>query len=122
MSDKTDTHSDAVLNVMRATTLTAFTPYVGLISAGTTELTGGAYARVAITFGAPSGTPRAIANSAAVEFAAADADWVAATRFGIYDAASAGTLRYVKDLTTPRTVLNGDSAEFAIGALTVSEA
>lgn len=123
MSAKTNTQAEAVLNTIRGTTLTAYTPYVGLISSGTTELaSSGSYARVSATFGAPSGTPRAISNSGAVTFPTATAGWVEATRFGIYDAASAGNLRYVADLTTPRTVGDGDTAEFAIGALVITEA
>ena len=42
------------------------------------------------------------------------------THFAIYDAATGGNMIAYAPLTTPRAVLNGDTAKFAIGALTCS--
>ena len=49
-----------------------------------TEVSGGSYARKAITFGAPSNG--ASTNSGAVEFDQATGNWGTITHFGIYDA------------------------------------
>jgi hypothetical protein len=129
MAGKTDAHSDSVLNVLRSGTISTITPYIGLLSAapsdtaGGTELTAGGYARQAVTFGAPSGgSPRVIANTAAVTFGpATGSDWPSATHFGVYTASTAGTLLYWVALPTAKTVQVGDTGAFAIGALTISE-
>lgn len=91
-----------------------------------TEPSGGSYARVqtdAADWGAASGTaPAQKANSAALTFPQATADWSAAanhTYFGLYDALTVGNLVVFGLLTTPRAVLNGDTPSFAIGALVI---
>lgn len=122
----------AILNVLRGTTLTGITTlHVGLASAVTsdeagtvTEITGGGYARRPLTLGVPSqGADAATAlNTALVTFGpATGADWPAATHFIITDALTAGNVLAVNPLAAPRTVQVGDSAEFAIGALAVSQ-
>lgn len=130
MAGKSDYLESAILNhVLRNTALTSpTTVYAGLFTAspsdagGGTEVTGGSYARVAITFGAPTGTsPTQVANSAAVNFATATASWGTVTDFGIFDAVSAGNLLYWDALTTSKTIGNGDTASFAIGDLVVTE-
>jgi hypothetical protein len=134
MAGKSTTHTDAVLNLLRATSITApATVYVGLYStapandaAAGTELTGaGGYARQAITFGAPAtdtGNVRKVANTGAITFGAATgSNWAAAPSFGIFDALTSGNLLYWDTLTTPRTVLVGDTATFAIGVLMAKE-
>jgi len=91
-------------------------------SAGT-EVSGGSYARVAITFGAPGATNGIIANTVAVTFPTATADYLSAanvTHFGILDASSGGNMLVSGAITTPKTVLNGQRATFDIGALTVT--
>ena len=131
MAGKTYAHSDAVLNVLRGTALTAKTPYAGLFTtapandgASGTELSGNGYARQSVTFSAPAagtGEARKISNSATVTFGPATADWGTVVAFGIWDAATAGNLLYWANLTANKTVANGDRAEFAAGALTISE-
>lgn len=102
-------------------------------SAGT-EVTGGSYARVAVTSSmanwagtqsaasttASSGTGGTTSNNAAVTFSPGPtADWGAITGFGICDASTAGNLLIYAALTTPKTVNSGDAApSFAAGALT----
>lgn len=107
--------------------------FVGLFTAaptdagGGTEVTGGSYARVAVSqadgsWAAPSGTPSQTSNSAAVTFPAPTASWGVITHFGIFDASSAGNLIAWQILAQSKTVNNGDAApSFAIGALTWSE-
>jgi len=125
----------------------AFTPpatiYIGLMTtvtdgeAGTiTEVSGGSYARVAVTSSlanwagtqgagttvASTGTGGATSNNNAVTFPAPTADWGQATHFGLFDAASGGNMLAQAALTTPKTINNGDPApSFAAGALTYQE-
>lgn len=116
----------ALLNhVFRNTPMTSpTTVYLALYTAaptdagGGTEVSGGAYARQAITFGAPSGG--AIQNSATVTFPTATANWGTVTHFGIFDAVSAGNLLDWDALTTSKAVDTDDTAEFAVGDITVS--
>lgn len=91
-------------------------------SAGT-EVSTGSYARQAITFGAPGATNGQIANSVAVTFPTATADYLSAanvTHFQILDALTSGNALVSAALTTPKAVLNGQRATFDIGALTVT--
>ena len=111
--------------VLRATNYAApTTVYVGLHTADPTdagsgaEVTGGAYARQAVTFGAP--TDGAGSNSAAVTFPQATANWGTITHFGIWDAATAGNLLLHGALTASKTVNTGDVFTFPVGQLTVT--
>lgn len=134
MPGKTQAQTDAVLNVLRGTNITApANVYVGLFSANPandassgTELTGaGGYARQPVIFGAPTtdtGNVRKISNTGVITFGpATGADWTQAVGFGIFDALTLGNLLYWDALTTPKTVAVGDKAEFAVGALVVKE-
>lgn len=87
--------------------------------AGTgTEVSGGSYARKAITFGAPSNG--ASTNSGAVEFDQATGNWGTITHFGIYDALTSGNLLYHGALTTSKTIETGDVFKFATASVTVT--
>lgn len=134
MAGKSQSHTDAVLNVLRGTTLNGVTPYAGLFStapandaAGGTELSGNGYARQAITFGAPqtdAGNVRKIENTAPVVFGPATATWPQAVAFGIWNAASGGTLLYwdmLQNPPGPKTVQTGDYAQFPAGQIIVKE-
>ncbi len=109
--------------------------YVALFTAapsdagGGTEVTGGAYARVAITravgsFAVPAdnaGSQRT-SNAVVVTFPTPTANWLTVTHFAFMDALTAGNYLYWAALGTSRTINNGDTApSFAIGALTVEE-
>jgi hypothetical protein len=132
MPGKSQGFTDSVLNVLRGTNITApAAVYVGLFStapandgASGTELAGNGYARQAVTFGAPVadvGNVRKVSNTNTITFGPATADWLQAVAFGIWDAATNGNLLYWDSLTTPKTVENGDSAQFSVGALVVKE-
>jgi hypothetical protein len=88
------------------------------------EVSGGAYARVSVAAGtanwnaASGGT---VTNAAAITFPAATADWGTITHAAILNAASAGTILYWWDLNASKIVQNGDTASFAIAAITISE-
>lgn len=115
------------------------TLYVGLLTAapsdtgGGTEVTGGSYARVAVTSSlanwagtqsagstvASSGTSGTTSNNNAITFPAPTANWGTITHFGIFDASTTGNLLFWAALTVSKTVNNGDAApSFAAGALT----
>jgi hypothetical protein len=129
---------DLVLNAtLRGTAWPAWTTgshYVALFTAapsdtgGGTEVTGGAYARVAVsraagTWAAPADNAGAqqTSNVAAVTFPSPTANWGTVTHFAIFDAATTGNMLAWGPLGTSRNILNGDNApSFAASALTVS--
>jgi len=89
-----------------------------------TEVSGGSYARVAVTNNAtnwPAASGGSKSSGAIFTFPTASAGWGTAQSFYIVDAASNGNILYGADLTAPRTILNGDTASFASGAITVTE-
>jgi hypothetical protein len=106
----------------------SFTPpatvYVALFtvspsdSSGGTEVSGGSYARQAVTFGAASGG--SISNSADITFPQATANWGTIVAVGLFDASTAGNLLWYGDLTQSKTVNNGDIFKISAGNLTVS--
>lgn len=100
------------------------THYIGLFTVapsetgGGTEVSGGAYARQAVTFGAASdGTMK---NSAAIEFPVATANWGTAKAWGIFDAATAGNLVWYGDITVPKELLAGDIYRFNASSIVLN--
>lgn len=83
------------------------------------EVTGGAYARQAVTFGAPTAVSGklTIENSAEVSFPVATADWGLVTHIDIRDAATGGHSLYSGELNNPRTILTGDIFKIMTGQL-----
>jgi hypothetical protein len=126
MAEMSNYLEDALINAtLRNTSYTSpSTVYVGLFTtdptdAGTgTEVSGGSYARVAVTFGAPSNGVST--NSGAVEFAQATASWGTVTHIGILDASTSGNLLYHTPLDVSKAIDNGDIFKIAIGSLSVS--
>jgi len=138
----TDYYENLVVDhLFRATALSESAPasyYIALYttacsdSAAGTEVTGGSYARVAITrgtaawtgshgttTGASSGTNGTVGNAAAVTFPTATADWGTVTHWGIVDASEGGNQIVCAALTTSRNITNGATPSFGVGALTV---
>lgn len=125
--------------LLRAQTFTPpATVYIALFTAneadsgGGTEVSGGAYARVAVTSAlanwagtqsagsttASTGTGGTTSNNGAITFPAPTANWGVVTGIGIFDASSAGNLLFYSALTVSKTVNNGDAApSFAAAAL-----
>lgn len=126
MAEMSNYLENALINAtLRNTSYTSpSTVYVGLFTtdptdAGTgTEVTGGSYARVAVTFGAPSNGVST--NSGAVEFAQATASWGTVTHIGILDALTTGNLLYHSPLDVSKAIDNGDIFKIAIGSLSVT--
>lgn len=99
---------------------------------GGTEVSGGGYARVEVVSGltawkstqgddlASTGTGGQTSNSAAITFPApSGASWGQVVSFRLWDAATNGNAWFCQELTTPKTVNDGDAApSFAIGAMT----
>jgi hypothetical protein len=117
---------DALINAtLRNTSYTSpATVYVGLYTSDPTdantgtEVSGGSYARTAVTFGAPSnGTSL---NDAAVEFPQATGSWGTVGWIGILDASTSGNLLYHTILDTSKTIDTGDIFKIAIGSLSVN--
>ena len=106
------------------------TLYIALYTAaptdagGGTEVTGGSYARIAVTNNStnfPAASGGAKSNGVAIAFAQATANWGTVIAFGIFDAASGGNLLYWADLTVSKTINSGDDSNFAIGELDITE-
>jgi hypothetical protein len=83
-----------------------------------TEVTGGSYARQAITFGAPSNGVST--NTAAIEFPQATGTWGTVGWIGIEDASTGGNLLYHTALDASKTIATGDIFKIAIGNLSVT--
>jgi hypothetical protein len=117
---------NALINaVLRNTTYTSpTTVYVSLWTsdptdaASGTEVSGGSYARAAITFGAPS---NGVATSNAdCTFTQATASWGTVGWIGLNDALSSGNLLFHTPLDTAKTIDSGDIFKIASGSLTVT--
>lgn len=115
------------------------TTYVALFTAapsdagGGTEVTGGSYARVAVTSSlanwagtqgagtttASTGTSGTTSNNNAITFPAPTANWGTVTHAAIFDASTGGNMLIWGALSASKTVNNGDSApSFPAGSLT----
>ena len=125
MSEISTYLENALINAtLRNTTYTSVaTVYVSLFTsdptdAGSgTEVSGGSYARTAVTFGAPSnGTSL---NNADVTFPTCTAAWGTVGWIGINDALSSGNLLYHTALDAAKTIDSGDIFKIATGNLSV---
>jgi hypothetical protein len=95
-------------------------------SGGGTEVSGGSYARVQrdpldANWTGASSTDGLTDNAADITFPTPTANWGTIVAFGIFDASSAGNLLVWGNLTTNKTVNNGDPApKFVAGALDIT--
>ena len=130
---------NALLNWLKGTTFPAApaTVYVALFTtapsndtgSGAVEVSGGSYARAAITTssgwsaisgGGSSATPEQISNGSTVTFATPTANWGTVVAIGLYDASTAGNLLYWNTITN-QTINSGVQASFAVGALVITD-
>ena len=126
MAEMSNYLENALINVtLRNTAYTSpTTVYVGLFTsdptdAGSgTEVSGGSYARTAVTFGAPSNGVST--NSAAVEFPHCTLAWGTVGWIGIHDALTTGNLLYHTPLDVSKAIDVGDIFKIAIGSLSVT--
>jgi len=126
MAEMSNFLENALINAtLRNTTYTSVaTVYVSLwtsdpTDAGSgTEVSGGSYARTAVTFGAPSNG--VTTNSADVTFPTATASWGTVGWIGINDALSSGNLLYHTALDTAKAIDSGDIFKISTGNLSVT--
>jgi len=120
---KTQATSNDVLNaLLRNVALQIAQSYAALhnadpTDAGLNEISGGSYARQAVTFDVPSAG--ATANSADVDFTDMPAETV--THCSLWDASTVGNMLYYGSLTASKTVNAGDTFSFLTGDLDVTE-
>lgn len=81
-----------------------------------TEVTAGAYARIAVDFGASSGG--VATNTNAVTFTASGGNYGTVTHVGLRDASTSGNLLFHGPLSSSRTINDGESLVFEIGSMT----
>lgn len=127
--------------LLRAQAFTApTTVYVALYTSnpddtgGGTEVTGGSYARVAVTCSlanfagtqsagsttASTGTTGTTSNNASITFPAPTANWGIVTGMALMDASTAGNPLVYSALTVSKTINNGDAAPtFAAAAFSL---
>lgn len=88
---------------------------------GGTEVSGGAYTRMAITFGAPAanGTATRISNSAQIDFPTATAAWGTIAYYAIFDASTAGNKFIEGPLAASKVINSGDIFRVPAGNLTL---
>lgn len=100
----------------------AGTPYLALYTSNPTaadsgtEVSGGSYARQAITFGAISGD--AIKNTSVITFAGLNTTNI--THYGVKSAVTGGTLRIYGALDSTAAVVTGDQVQFPINSITIN--
>ncbi len=117
---------NALINaVLRNTSYTSpATVYVSLYTSDPTdadsgtEVSGGSYARTAVTMGAPSNGVST--NSADVTFPTATAGWGTVSHIGIHDASTSGNLLFHTPLDTSKTIDSGDIFKITSGNLSVT--
>jgi hypothetical protein len=126
MAEMSNYLENALINAtLRNTSYTSpTTVYVALFTsdptdAGSgTEVSGGSYARTAVTFGAPSNGVST--NSANVEFPTCTSSWGTITHIGIMDASTSGNLLYHTALTTSKAIDVDDIFRITTGNLSVT--
>ena len=123
-------HTENLVLTWLLTTGSATRPtawYVGLFTAapsdagGGTEVSGSGYVRKATGTITVSGTDTTATNSAAIEFAAASGgNWGTITHAAIFDAETSGNMIAWAQLTTARTINDGDVFRIPATSLTVT--
>ena len=111
---------------------TSFTPpttvYLALYTSNPTaadtgtEVSGGGYQRMQITFSAPvtENGKKTIKNSTDIVFPMATANWGTISHVGIRDAATGGNLLYYGAVQNPRTIQTNDILKFLAGSLVLT--
>jgi hypothetical protein len=129
MSSFSDYTENLVLNyLLTANSVTRPTAwYVGLFTAapsdtgGGTEVSGSGYARKATGTMTITGTATTATNAAAIEFdPASGGNWGTLTYAAIFDASTGGNMLAWAQLTTARTINDGDVFRIPASSLTVT--
>ena len=104
--------------------------YIALLTSAPTDASTGStivepvsmnYSRITTT-GASWATASSgsISNAAILTSPVASGDWGTITHFALCDAATTGNVLVWGELSTSKTVLNGDSLSFAVGSLIIT--
>ena len=125
MSALSDHAENLILNFLM-TSGTATRPtawYVALYtvapsdSGGGTEVSGNGYSRQTVAWGTATGTGGTTDNTGVVSFTATGGNFGEIVAIGIHDASSGGNLLWHGALSANKTVNDGDTLEFAAGAI-----
>lgn len=90
---------------------------------GGTEVSGGGYARKAVTNNAtnwPAAASGSKSNGTVITFNQASANWGTVVAFGIFDASTGGNLLVYGSVSPGVVVNNADTASFGVGSLTIT--
>ena len=82
---------------------------------GGTEVSGGGYARKAVTFAAATSGAGTTSNTGDVTWTASGAAFGTVVAIGIFDAATSGNLLWHGNMTASKTIADGDTLEFSAG-------
>ena len=125
MSALSDHAENLILNFLMtsgtATRTTAW--YVALYTVapsdagGGTEVSGNGYSRQTVAWDTATGTGGTTDNTGAVSFTATGGNFGTIVAIGIHDASSGGNLLWHGALSANKTVNDGDTLEFAAGAI-----
>lgn len=114
----------AVMNTLRGTSLSGFSPYVGFCNGDPTgagnEFSGNNYARVAVTFSAPAQQPSGtdhVQNTTDILSGVATGNWGTLDTVAIFDAISSGNCFAVVNIGTSYNVTTGYAVGFHAGDL-----
>jgi hypothetical protein len=125
MSALSDHAENLILNFLM-TSGTATRPtawYVALYTVapsdagGGTEVSGNGYSRQTVAWDTATGTGGTTDNTGAVSFTATGGNFGEIVAIGIHDASSGGNLLWHGALSANKTVNDGDTLEFAAGAI-----
>lgn len=122
---------DLLLGSSHDTTATPATVYVALITTapsdangtGIVEVSGSAYARVAVTNNStnwPNAASRVKSNGTTITFPTSTGSWGTVVGYALYDAATTGNFLAYGALGSSQTVGSGVTPQFAAAALTVT--
>lgn len=125
MAALSNAHATALIN----SSLRSGTVYLGLFvsnpgagASGGTEVSGGSYARRAVTMGPPSvvNSVSTSTNTAAINFPTATATWGEVSYWAIFDASTGGNKLWFGPFTRSKDVDTNDSVTIPVGELKVT--
>lgn len=116
---------DAILGVgftKPATVYVALFTVTPSDAGGGTEVTGGAYGRVAVTNNAtnwPAASSSTKSNGTVITFPTSTAAWGSVVAWGLFTASTGGTLIVWGALSTAKTIGVSDAPNFPVGSLVI---
>lgn len=117
-------YKTSVMNTLRGTNCSGFSPYIALCDASGNEFTGTSYARFAVTMSAPAQNAQTdvcySSNSAETSSNIAGSDWGTVKQVKIYNASSSGTEFASVTLDSSYNITTGSLFGFHVGDFTVN--